>query len=246
MSDMTCQEVHKYFRVVLQVNSDLLPDIELSEHISRCPSCHHFFEEQEQLSHDLHLLRDSVPAIPASVDVTVVSNYRGYLSERPHPTALGPKKHPINIGGALGLAAAVMFAIIVAYSGMLLFTPRLDLVGRQGMMHQLTMPPPSNATKKETTRAPIRREDSKSHSHSVKPADDAVSIAEAENSFPTRFRGLMYCDQLSCPGAMEVIRVQLPSPVLGASPASSQTNEVVSAEVLVGPDGIVRGIRVVE
>jgi hypothetical protein len=56
----------------------------------------------------------------------------------------------------------------------------------------------------------------------------------------------MYCDQISCSDSMDVIRVQLPSPVMGITPASARMGGVVSADVLVGPDGIARGIRVVE
>jgi hypothetical protein len=244
---MTCQEVHNYFRVYLRVNSGVLPDIELTEHISGCPRCHHFFKEQKQLNHDLHFLRHSVPAIPASVDAAVISKYRSYLSERPHPTASAPVGRQItNIRGALGLAAAVIFAILVAYSGMLLFTPaQFNLVGRQDTVQQRTTSL-STAAYERTTRAKISRKDLRFHRHSVKQANAAVPFAERDHPFPTRFQSLMYCDQLSCPGAMDLIRVQLPSPVLGVTPASSRTNEIVFAEVLVGSDGIVRGIRVVE
>jgi hypothetical protein len=52
---------------------------------------------------------------------------------------------------------------------------------------------------------------------------------------------------LSCDGAMDLIRVQLPSSLL-ARPASAfrQTSGPVNADVLIGPDGIARGIRIEE
>jgi hypothetical protein len=56
----------------------------------------------------------------------------------------------------------------------------------------------------------------------------------------------MYCDQLSCAEAMEVIRVQLPTSIAGLTPGSTPTDGMVFADVLVGPDGIARGIRIVE
>jgi hypothetical protein len=77
-------------------------------------------------------------------------------------------------------------------------------------------------------------------------ADYPISIAEPDGSFLTSFKSLMYCDQFSCPGAMDVIHVQLSAPVLGVMPASVRASGVVSADILVGPDGIARGIRVVE
>jgi hypothetical protein len=54
----------------------------------------------------------------------------------------------------------------------------------------------------------------------------------------------MYCDQLSCSGALEVIRMNLPAASLGlASP--SRTSNFVAADVLVGSDGVARAIRIV-
>jgi hypothetical protein len=55
----------------------------------------------------------------------------------------------------------------------------------------------------------------------------------------------MYCDELSCGGAMDVIRVQLPASTAALAPALSSGGPVF-ADVLVGSDGIARGIRVVE
>jgi len=71
-------------------------------------------------------------------------------------------------------------------------------------------------------------------------------MTEVEESFPTRFQGLMYCDPLSCPGAMDVIRVELPPPVLESGGAGPKARGIVFADVLVGADGIARGIHVVE
>jgi hypothetical protein len=44
---------------------------------------------------------------------------------------------------------------------------------------------------------------------------------------------------------MEIIRVELPSSVLRSAQPSSEAN-MVSADVLVGSDGIARAIRIVE
>jgi hypothetical protein len=44
---------------------------------------------------------------------------------------------------------------------------------------------------------------------------------------------------------MEIIRLELPSSVLRSAQASTAAN-VVSADVLVGSDGIARAIRIVE
>ena len=55
----------------------------------------------------------------------------------------------------------------------------------------------------------------------------------------------MYCDELSCDGGMEVVRVQLPSLAAGFMSVPTAGNRVVTADVLVGADGFARGIRIV-
>jgi hypothetical protein len=55
----------------------------------------------------------------------------------------------------------------------------------------------------------------------------------------------MYCDALSCGGAMQLIRVQLSSPAAAFEPAAASPDGAIYADVLVGSDGIARGIRVV-
>jgi hypothetical protein len=54
----------------------------------------------------------------------------------------------------------------------------------------------------------------------------------------------MYCDQLSCSGAMEVIRMNLPASALGMQ-SPLRTSNLVAADVVVGPDGVARAIRIV-
>jgi hypothetical protein len=64
---------------------------------------------------------------------------------------------------------------------------------------------------------------------------------------PEGFRSLMYCDALSCSGDMDMIRVQLPASAMARQvPGFIQTSGSVTADVLVGPDGIARGIRLEE
>src|SRR5262249_53486263 len=62
---------------------------------------------------------------------------------------------------------------------------------------------------------------------------------------PQEFRSLMYCDEISCDGGMNVVRVQLPALPSGFLPAANTGTRPVSADVLVGADGFARGIRIV-
>jgi hypothetical protein len=54
----------------------------------------------------------------------------------------------------------------------------------------------------------------------------------------------MYCDALSCPDTMDLILVQVPTTAMpGQISAFVDPSGSVTADVLVGADGIARGIR---
>jgi hypothetical protein len=67
-----------------------------------------------------------------------------------------------------------------------------------------------------------------------------------EHPVAADFRSLIYCDELSCGGLLAVIRVQLPASDVAHTPASNSPSDTVLADVLVGSDGIARGIRIVQ
>jgi hypothetical protein len=245
---MTCQELHNYFDSHLRVDIDCLSDAERAEHIATCLPCNRFVEEQRELEELLRVVRHSAAPVPASLDNAVVANYRSFAVERSCLAKSTPLTRRIYPRAALSWTAAVAFAVVVVYGGaLLLILCQHVWVDRQDTVRQPIAPQAQGTANKETARTQIvTRKPPKSPGDSSKRANSPALVAEGDNSFPTRFQSLMYCDQISCPGAMEVIRVQLSSPVMGLTPSSARMDGAVSADVLVGPDGIVRGIRVVE
>jgi hypothetical protein len=244
---MTCQELHNHFEGDLRVDTNHLSEVELAEHIATCLPCDRFVEAQKELEEHLRAVRDSAPPVAASLDNTVVADYRSFVLEQSRLAKSTPLAHRINPRAALGWAASVAFATMVAYGGMLLFIGQHVWVDRRGTVRQPVATQAQKTANQETVRAQIvTRKAAKFYGSSGKRTNHRAPLAEEDSSFPTRFQSLMYCDPISCPGALEVIRVQLRSPVLGVIPASTRTDGVVYADVLVGPDGIARGIRVVE
>jgi hypothetical protein len=80
---------------------------------------------------------------------------------------------------------------------------------------------------------------------SIFASDSACSYSVAQDvTVPDEFRSLIYCDELICDGGMELVHLQLP--FAGGRPisASNSGDRLVSADVLVGPDGFARGIRI--
>jgi hypothetical protein len=84
--------------------------------------------------------------------------------------------------------------------------------------------------------SPVRRHTGPADAH---PAGRAVA------AIPNEFRGLMFCDELSCGGGMDMIRIQLPASLVPRPDSGFQpTGGAVNADVLIGPDGVARGIRI--
>src|SRR5262249_47443400 len=138
------------------------------------------------------------------------------------------------------------FAAVVAYGGMLLLLPRQSTIDR----HVTKQPTAASRTafpvSREKAALPGPTPKRRRSITASRPKNQPTWVAGQDNELPTRFQSLVYCDPFSCSGAMDVIRVRLPSPVLRTTPFSGGTDSLVSADVLVGPDGIARGIRVVE
>jgi hypothetical protein len=246
---MTCRDIHVYLASdPCAATRNAYESADFSEHLTACAECNRLIKEQKEVTQCLELVRGHVPALPASLDASVLARYRTYVAERSRPM-VAPVESRIGILGALGWAAAVAFAVVVAYGSISLFIPGpSDRVQRTSPEPRPVVAPQPAASADRSmpaAREPVRRKPT-STPVLAKRTRPATPGAQPDNTFPARFQSLMYCDQLSCSGALDVIRVQLPSPVLGISSVSRKASGLVSAEVLVGPDGIARGIRVVE
>ena len=246
---MTCKEFSAHFKNDFCAAGRFLTEpSELSEHLASCPECNRSVLEQKELARSLHALRDSAPPVSSSLDRAVLVNYRRYMAERLHSARSAPFASGTSLRRAWGWAAIFALAIVGVYTGMLaLMPPGQRRVDRNVHERPLVVDNQMAAKVKKTAVAqkPAPNGMKRTAASSEKRGHPALS-AEQNTRFPTRFQSLMYCDQLSCPGAMDVIRLELPSPVLGLTAASARENGLVSADVLVGPDGIARGIRVVQ
>ena len=243
---MTCQDVHTYFDSQERVDIDLQTRTDVTEHIAGCAHCNRFVEEQERLKNHVRLLRDSVPSIPSSLDDTVLANYRSSVLGRSSRVKSASLIGRIDLKSALGWAAAVAFAVVVAGAAILLFAPQPQIPQQQATQEIAARQPTIFPPQRTVGAHKASRKTPKSHVSLTGRGNNLEIVAERNAFLPTQFESLMYCDRISCPGALEVIRVQLSSPVLGVTPPSGGTDGVVFADVLVGPDGIARGIRVVE
>jgi hypothetical protein len=241
---MTCQDLRD--RVEGDVRATNHLSSELAEHVGTCPECGRFIDDRKLLATHLDRVRAAVPAIPASLDTAVIANYRRHMAER--AVVSGAHSWRFNVQPALFGAIAVAFAVAVAYAAIAFFAPGepAGWASRQRGAPPAQAPAPISANKEipprhRTSRKPREATQARAHRGEMQAMEGT-----AGSTLSPTFQSLVYCDQISCPGALEIIRLQLSSPALGITAEPGRQNRIISADVLVGADGIARGIRVVE
>lgn len=242
---MTCKELRWYFE-------DHLRDVEVrsargvvAEHIASCADCSRFVAERRELGRSLRQIRESAGPVPQSLDFSVQLNYRQHMANRkpqPRTTNLG-KFRPTLVWNATAVAAGIL---IVAGVVLLSRHQTTNTAVRPATTQTVTIP----LTQVVRTPAPdaVRRpKPMQALAKQVQPstAEQTARLpVRTIRTLPEGFHSLMYCDELSCPQDMEMIRVQLPSSAMPRQVSGFiQTSGSVTADVLVGPDGIARGIR---
>lgn len=229
---MTCQELRLYFEDPQRRDAKLRDE---AEHLVHCPECARFVEAQRELGAGLHLVRESLPQFPAGLDDAVLANYRNQVAERKAPVP-----SPFRGRFAVLCWSAAGAALVLVFVG-LLWHSRKTVVTAQPQSAQATAAPAVAST---VASAPPQTKPKAARR--IRRPLTAPRVTSLAGPLPPGFRSLMYCDVLSCGGTMEVIRVQLPPSAVTFAPVSGSGGGSVFADVLVGPDGIARAIRVVE
>jgi len=231
---MTCHELRLYFEDPLRMDAKFPAE---AEHLARCPECARLIEARRELGAELRLLRESAPAPSAALEAAVLANYRGRIT--------GDR--------TLGRSRARRFTVVAWTTA----TAAVLAVAGALLLHSVRRPETSNS-KIESAQPPIAETGTFEKGAYSVPWTNAASspktrlrrrarqLATTDSPATEDFRSLMYCDVLSCGGAMQLIRVQLPSSAAAFEPAAAPPYGAIYADVLVGSDGIARGIRVVQ
>jgi len=75
-------------------------------------------------------------------------------------------------------------------------------------------------------------------------AGAAGNMAQSASSTWPGYSNLMYCDPVVCSGPMQVVHIKVPVGQVKPNLGQSSGNGFVNADVVVGPDGVARAIRV--
>ena len=226
---MTCQELRLYFEDPQRADAEFRVE---TEHLAHCADCARFVSTQRQLGVKLRRLREAVPQFPVGLDSTVLANYRRAVANRTSSSNAATASRRIAIlcmtAAAIVLVAGVVFFLKPKVASPISGPRRVEAVITSQSSAGSAIARLSGPTKRRRSHLAVGRR-------------RALPGVAAPG-----FRSLMYCDELSCGELMELIRVQLPSASIGLEAASTAAGGTVMADVLVGPDGIARGIRIVE
>jgi hypothetical protein len=237
---MTCHELRLHFEDPLRMDAEFPGE---AEHLAHCTACARFVEARCKLGSGLRLVRESAPEPSAALMTSVLANYRAQISGG-DPTLVRSRTRRFAVVAWTTAAAAVL-----ALAGALLLHPARRLETSNSKIESAQPPVAETGTfEKGANRVPWTKAASspKTRLRSARQPRRAPPAATTKSPVSEDFRSLMYCDALSCGGAMQLIRVQLPSSAAAFEPAAALPYGAIYADVLVGSDGIARGIRVVQ
>jgi hypothetical protein len=151
-----------------------------------------------------------------------------------------------EVGAFAAVAAACLIAIFLGYR---VWRNPTAMPMRVQSAPTVTLPPQTASTRPQTavdvraasTKPQTRGEGRTGGTASRRtPATSTTALAD-EALVRAEYTDLMFCDPLSCSSDAQVVRMELPAP--GSSDA--QNGQTVMADVVVGDDGLVRAVRII-
>jgi len=242
---MTCEE----FRIRIAPGRQAGEiDREAAGHMEICADCRRLADAEDEITSSLQMVREIAPAVPASLDLAVIAAYRKQF-DRAAPSSMAVIPKSSQMIGRLawaGLAAAVVIGAVLLMVNRKTGPPVRPTVAT-GRTAAVVPPEPPRVQRTLSVAQAAHAMAKKAHRpRMVRPAaHDTPTDAVARYTPSPGFQNLMYCDALSCSGAMEVIRIQVPASAINRVPAWQSTNGFVQADVVVGSDGVARAIRIV-
>jgi len=228
-----------------------MEDPVMSVHARECPACAQWVGSQRSLSSALQTLHMDTLERQASpaVENTLLQAFREYDFHPSVPAApehAAPAAWKLSRVFELAAYAAVAAAVIVgAFLGLRVLNDR-NLSPTQVQAGKSTPVPVSEGrtvVAKSSVETP-RPENSNLAGYSASSRNSAVRLKHAQSvTEPSEkivdtngFVSLMLCDPLICSGDEQIIRMELPG---------TNASGPVLADVVVGEDGLVRAMRIV-
>lgn len=249
---MTCRE--------FMASAELLTPVEmlkmraeehpLSLHAKECAACRKWLDSHQLLGNALGALRVSTEQREASpkVEQAVLAAFRAQsfapqVVEMPErsPRALWRMSRFFEVGAYAAAAAAIIVGLFLGArllqdKGAAKTDAQAQAVSAPQVKRAEAKQTPANvvpdvvATKSaRASEAPAKKKAMRNESESESSASDSAG-----------YTAMMLCDPLICSGDTQVIRMELP-----ASAIEGSAGQPVLADVVIGEDGLIRAMRIV-
>jgi hypothetical protein len=245
---MTCREFSKTIEALTLADLSSIGDQEVLAHQSGCASCAGLLQERTALAGAMQILRSRTAAAeaPAVVEQNVLRAFR-QSSALPSASASGDVR-AFRWSDLFGWRAYATAAVVAAIClGLGLWFAQHSRNTAQQATAKTGQPAPPSATQAEgPSQSPVQASQSSSNRLSsetdgVRPQRALVTTASlAQSEQAQGYTPLMLCDPISCSGDAQVVRMELPATAADGSTGSQM------ADVIVGDDGLVRAIRIVQ
>lgn len=260
---MTCREFMDAAELLTPSQLLRLPAEEqpLSAHASECGSCREWLESHRALGNAFHALSSETAEQQAGpqVEQTVLRAFRNH--DFAPPVVVMPQRATASLWTLsrvfeYGAYAAVAAALIV---GVFLGVRVLrDSQSKATPVEATVTAPQSQGASSSALESKSGLAEQPASAATAKVAGSAggeTPVVAVKRTVPVRvetetstsesaeYVPLMLCDPLICSGDEQVIRMELPAS--GSASADGGSGQTVLADVVIGEDGLVRGMRIV-
>jgi hypothetical protein len=221
-------------------------DEEIFGHAGECEACGSWLQKQRQLAVSMQTLQARTAGLEAGPDVerallrvfrqdTLQGADHALRGVKERSGSYRPAVTPLSTPMALRLSRFFEVGAYVAFAaallvGMFLGVRLLEHHSSSTAMQSQNAPANVEPVANQLARKRVHASSSPEHV-TARANDDSQELAEAT------YTPLMFCDPLSCAADTQVVRVELP--------ATGQSSQPQMADLVVGYDGVVRAVRMV-
>ncbi len=245
-------------------------DEEVLEHTEKCDACNTWLRKQRTLAVSMQTLQARTAGLEAGPDVerALLRAFRqdthpGWdpvyrdVAERSGPSrpAITPLSTPMalrlsrcfEVGAYVAMAAALLVGVFL---GLRLMQPNSNAATAQARVAPSSVEQPAVHKPAAIAKEAIASDEhpqpvtlARKKVQPMRQSKGTTAIAEVTNDdsqslADAGYTALMFCDPLSCAAETQVVRVELPA-------AGGQSSQPQMADLVVGYDGVVRAVRMV-
>jgi hypothetical protein len=231
-------------------------DQPLSAHVDECGSCRDWVESHSGLGNALNAMSVSTMRMEASpkVEQMLLQAFRQQefaprVVELPQKAArsLWTLSRFFEVGAYAAVAAALVVGLFLGARILRDQQHKTDQAQVQPVAapqtEKVAVSAVSGEAKPQARVAEVASTEADASSRAIKQASSHIRNSETSSAESADYVALMLCDPLICSGDEQVIRMELPArAITGADNGGTQP---VLADVVIGDDGLIRGMRIV-